>query len=147
MIISKPRTNALFALTVFIIISLSLAYAGIQGPINNGVWKWYNYVAVYFFGPLSLVIGLRMLWNFKLVYFGKDRIEVKYPFRFSFRRYTLKEIESWSETQVKTGKSLFKELRIVFERRSIKLSNQENSSYKEVHNYLRKKAGKKEQRE
>ena len=144
MIVSKPRTNALFALTVFIIISLTLAYAGIQGPIESGTWKWYNYIAVYFFGPLALIIGIRMLLNFKLIYIGKDKFEIKYPFRFVFRKYSLKQLNSWSEKQVKTGKKIFRELEIKFDGRVIKISNQENTSYSEVFNYLKKKAPKKE---
>lgn len=145
MIISRPRTNALFALTVFIIIALSLAYAGIQGPLTSGKWNWYNYIAVYGFGPLAVVLAIRMLINFKLIYLGKGQIEVKYPFRLSARKYNLKELDYWTENRVKTGKTLFREMEIKFPRKKIKISMQENSSYKEIFQYFSKKASKKKQ--
>ena len=86
-----------------------------------------------------------MLINFKLVYLGKDQLELKYPFRLSARKYKLKELEYWTESQVKTGKTLFREMEIKFPRKKIKISMQENSSYKEIYQYFTKKAGKKKQ--
>ena len=129
---------------VFIIITLSIAYAGMQNVINTGMWKWYNYIALYFFGPLAFVLSIRILFNFKVVSIGKERIEVWYPFRLSRKKYTVGDISQWKESTVKTGKSKFRELEIRFEKRRLKLSNQENSSYDQLLNYLRKKAKRKE---
>ncbi len=143
MIVSRPRTNALFALTVFIIISLSLAYAGLQGPINTGEWKWYNYIAVYFFGPLALILAIRMLINFKLIYVAKDRVDIRYPFRLSRNKYSIKELEWWTENRVKTGKTMFRELEMKFPGRKVKISKQENSSYDQIFQYFSRKAAKK----
>ena len=146
MIISKPRTSALFSLSIFIVISLSLSYAGIMGPVETGVWKWYNYIAVYFFGPLAFILAMRMLWKFKVLGVGKMVLSVWYPFRFSKRRFDLTEIEFWNEEQVKTGKTLFRELEINFGGSKVKISNQENGSYDQIFRYLNKKLPKKKQK-
>lgn len=143
MIISKPRTSALFSLTVFIIISLALAYAGISGPLETGVWKWYNQVAVYFFGPLAVMLAIRVLWKFKVMGIAKEKLSLWYPFRFLRRKYDLNEMEFWHEEQVKTGKTLFKEMELKFGKRKVKISNSENGSYDAIYKYLSKKFPKK----
>ena len=140
MIISRPKSSALFALTVFIIIALSIAYAGVQNVILSGEWKWYNYLAVCFFGPMAFVLSVRMLINFKVIKIGKDKIELWYPFRLLRKNYTVKDVSLWKENTVKTGKSKFRELEIRLGKRKVKLSNQENTLYDQIVNYLQKKA-------
>jgi len=140
LIISRPRSNALFALTIFIIIAMSLAYAGLQGPLNTGIWKWYNYIAVYFFGALAFLLSLRILYNFKVISISKDVMEFWYPFRFKRKKWNVKELDSWKEEQVKTGKTLFRELEMKFGKRKYKISLQENTSYEKILNFLKKKA-------
>jgi len=139
-IVSRPKSSALFALTVFIIIALSIAYAGMQNVLLSGEWKWYNYIALYFFGPMAFVLAVRMLVNFKVIKIGKDRIELWYPFRLLKKKYTVKDISLWKENTVKTGKSKFRELEIRLGKRKVKLSHQENSSYDQILSYLHRKA-------
>lgn len=140
MIISRPKSSALFSLTIFIIISLALAYAGISRPIETGVWKWYNYIAVYIFGPLAMILSFRIMYNFKVLYISKAQVEAWFPFRFFRKKYKLEELEFWNEETVKTGKTLFRELRMKFRNKTIKISNQENSSYDKIFKYLSTKA-------
>ena len=140
MIVSRPKSSALFALTVFIIIALSIAYAGMQNVLLSGEWKWYNYIALYFFGPMAFVLAVRMLVNFKVIKIGKDRIELWYPFRLLKKKYTVKDISLWKENTVKTGKSKFRELEIRLGKRKVKLSHQENSAYDQILSYLHRKA-------
>ena len=125
---------------IFVIIALTVAYYGISGVAASGVWRWYNYIAVYFFGPLAFVLSVRTLIKFKVVNIGKEMIEIWYPFRFSKKKYQVKEVVSWKEETVKTGRSLFRELVVRFEKHKLKLSNQENSSYDQVITYMKKKA-------
>jgi len=141
MITSRPKPTALFSLSMFIAISLFLAYLGINNVVESGQWYWYSYIAVYFFGSLAFIISIRVLIKFKVLYISKGYVDLWRPL--SRRRYQLREMEYWKETTVKTGRTLYKELEMNFLKKKIKISNQENTSYNEVFNYLRNKAGKK----
>ena len=140
MIISRPKPNALFALSVFIVFALSLAYAGIKGPIDSGIWHWYNYIAVWFFGPLAMILSFRIMYNFKVIYIGKGHFIFWFPFRFFRKKYKLEELISWSVDSVKTGKTVFKQLEMKFSNKSFKISNQENTSYDNIYKYLSQKS-------
>lgn len=136
MIVSKPKVTAVFSLTVFIIICLSVAYVGLNNMIESGEWRWYNYLTVYGFGPLAFILSLRVLFNYKIVSVGKGRVEVWYPFRLTKKKFKAVEMESWKEDIVKTGKTKFRQLKISFSGFTVKLSNQENSSYPKIYGYL-----------
>ena len=61
--------------------------------------------------------------------------------RFIFRtiRTSLKEMVHWEETIIQTKTGVFKQLEITFPKKTIKMSVQENTLYKEVVNYFKKK--------
>lgn len=143
MIVSKPKTTAVFSLTVFIIITLIVSYVGLNNVIETGVWRWYNYLSVYPFGILSIILSLRILFNYKIITFSKNGLEVWYPFRFKRKKRAIDDIEKWKEERVKTGKSFFRQTTIYFPRFKLKLSNQENSNYEKIFDYLNKRIRKK----
>ena len=122
---------------------MSLALVGLQGPLETGKWLWYHYIAVWFFGPLAVLLSLRVLYRFKVLYVKKGQFEAWFPFRFVRRKWNIEELNQWREDRVKTGRTVFREMVLQFDRMNIKLSNRENTNYEKLFDYLSRKAGKK----
>lgn len=143
MIVSKPKSSALIALFVFIIICLAIGGYALRA-ILNGVGDWYHYLI----SVLSILIGavllLRQMFSYKIMKFGDKAVAVSYPMRMKSIEFKLKEIDYWKEIIIKTKNAPFKQLEIKFEDFLLKLSIQENSNYDKIKKYLKKRVGKKE---
>jgi hypothetical protein len=142
MIISKPKKQALFAISVFTLICFGLGgYNFIL--ISQGSTWFFNYLMAIIFLLIAHVLMLRLMFNYKIVSIGNNNIQVWYPLRFRTIRAPLNEMEYWEETIIQTKTGVFKQLEIVFPTRTIKMSIQENSFYQEAVNYLKKKVAQK----
>ena len=142
MIVSKPKKQALFAIGVFTLICFGLGgYNFIL--ISQGSTWFFNYLMAIVFLVIAHVLMLRLLFNYKIISIGNNKIQVWYPLRFHTIRAPLNEMEHWEETIIQTKTGVFKQLEIVFPTRTIKMSIQENTHYQEAVNYLKKKLAKK----
>ncbi|MDH5597508.1 MAG: hypothetical protein OEY34_00195 [Cyclobacteriaceae bacterium] len=143
MIQSQPKPNTLFAISAFISLSLILFITGFRHALLSGGWAWYDYIAVYLFGPLSIGLFVRMIFNFKIIKINKDQITIRYPFRFTTYKKSLKSLEFWKEEEVKTGKTTFFELQMKWIGQNIKISNQEYTAYSKIVGLLKSRVGNK----
>ena len=144
MIVSKPKASTLFSLTVFTLLALGgVLLSGIVIMKGESV-AWYQYMAVFILTPFVIGLGRKLTWHYKVVTFGKDMINVKYPVQLKNISKSLKEIKGWKENIVKTPSGRFREVSILFDdNRSVKLSYQENTEYEKVFRYLEQKCKKK----
>jgi hypothetical protein len=138
MIVSKPKSKALFAIGVFVIICFGLGgYNFIL--ISKGSTWFFNYLMAIIFLLIAHILLLRQMFNYKIISIGDNKVQVWYPLRFRTIRAPLKEMDYWEETIIQTKTGVFKQLEIVYPKRTIKMSIQENSHYQEAVNYLKKK--------
>jgi len=142
MIISKPKSQALFAIFMFILICLSLGGYNLWLLVEGNTWV-FNYLMAGMFLPLGLVLLIRQMVNYKIISIGNDKIQVWYPLRMRTIRVGLNQIEFWQETIIQTKTGVFKQLDIGFGNRKVKMSIQENTRYPETVNYFKKKLARK----
>lgn len=139
MVTSKPAFNSLFALWLFVILSIG---TGVVLLITYEGKLWQEILIVLIM-PLGLVLGFRNIWSYKQFIVGQNKIRIRYPLRFHTIQFNLKELAYWEEQEVTTLGKLFQEITLVWENRKFKLSNQEFTNYKQVRQYLYKKAPRK----
>lgn len=143
MIVAKPKISTLFSLGVFIALSLGASGFALGRYFGGGTMHWYHYALIFIFFPVGMGLLFRQLLGYRIVKVAKEKIEIRYPSRFSKRTYKLNEIKAWRETQVKTFSGNFKELEIMFtDNRKIALSMQEHTDYSQLIKYLNKKCRK-----
>lgn len=138
MVVSKPKSQALFAIGVFVVICFALGGYNLKLLLEGSTW-FFNWAMAIVFLPIGLVLSLRQLLNYKIISLGNQKVQVWYPLRFRTIRGNLKDMDYWEETIIQTKTGVFKQLEIKFPQRSIKLSVQENTAYSEAVNYLKKK--------
>jgi hypothetical protein len=104
-------------------------------------YAWYNLVIVALLLPLGFFILYKIFIRYKIIRAGDNRIEVVYPVLKRTHSFTTKEVLSWRESIVKTGKSsVFKELEITFENRfRITIGHKEHTDYDRLVQYLQRK--------
>jgi hypothetical protein len=142
MIVSKPKSQALFAIGMFVLVCISLGGYNLSLLIKGSTW-FFNYIMATVFLSIAFILVVRQLINYKIISIGKDKIQVWYPLRFSTTRMTNKEMVSWEETIIQTKTGIFKQLEIVFPTKTIKMSIQENTQYQEAVNYMKRKVSQK----
>lgn len=144
LITAKPKKNTLLSISLFLVLAYTLAILNLNILIKDPTSPWYNYALFLVLGPLALGLTLRMLFNYKILQFGKNQILIRYPVRFSHQKYSLKDLSSWKEAKVKTMANPYKELELRFSNgKNAKLSLQEHTDYEKVVKYLEKKCAKK----
>lgn len=140
MIVSKPKSQTVFALSLFQVIILAVTIWVIIDLVNHP--------EAYFLAKLLLAPILLVIWVFVAVKFyvslktieaGDNKISVKFPLK-KEQVYKLADIHGWKEETVKTKGGDFKELQIKVSNQLIKISNREHTSYDDLRKYLRKKA-------
>ena len=145
MIVSKPKRGTIFSLgivTIVVIGGLFYAVNKFQGLESPETWR-YIIIAVLLV-TASLLLH-KLLFNYKVLKIGENKLHVYYPFRFFKTVQELKDLGAWQETIINTNKTEFRQLKIVFLTKGyVKISNQENSEYDKVIKYLKKKAPKKQ---
>lgn len=139
MIVSKPKGNTLFALSMFLLICFTLLGYTLYNYFNNEVHHWYQYVIFVVVTPVSFAVLIKTIKSYKIVRLGKGRLSVDFPFLFKSKVFNMQDLVCYSEDVIKTQGSDFKELTIKFDRDKVKLTNQENSEYSKIYAYLKKK--------
>ncbi|MEQ8469537.1 MAG: hypothetical protein RIC35_00040 [Marinoscillum sp.] len=140
MIVSRPKTQTLTALTLFLI----LIFASFFLLLNSLLKDESYFVLKLILAPVVLVIGLlvlgKLLGAIKVVKVGDNKIEAFYPISRMRIKMDVKDILGWREEVVKTKNGEFREVKILYTKKKIlKLSNRENSEYEAVVKYLKKK--------
>ena len=123
MIVSKPKSQALFAIAVFVLICFGLGGYNFKLIVEGSTW-FFNWIMAIVFLLIAHVLMFRQLFNYKIVSLGNEKIQVWYPLRFKTIRGDLRDIEYWEETVIQTKTGLFNQLEVKFPRRTIKLSIQ-----------------------
>ena len=128
----------MFLLITYVIIGMSFLQIRGDAP-------WYTYLLLIILLPVSVFLTIKVFINYKRIEIGNNQIAMFYPVRRFKRKYDVKNIQSWIELSVKTGKkSTFRELQIQFEDNfKLNLGEKEYTHYKEILQYLSKKAGNK----
>jgi len=95
--------------------------------------------------PITAFVGYKIIFEYKVIRYGNNQIDIRYPVLRKTKIYSLNEIEYWGEATVKTGKnSTFRELEIKFaDNKKIRLGLKEYSGYTDVIRYLEKKLARK----
>jgi hypothetical protein len=143
MIIAKPKFNTLFSIAVFEILMFSLVGWAAWDALSTRTMEWYHFLGIVVVAPLALGVGFKTLLGYKVVTISKERINVRFPVRFTEKTYSLKEVKSWKETSIKTFSGPYRELEIHFTPKGkLVLSVQEHTHYPKVVKYLEKKCAK-----
>lgn len=142
MIVSKPKAHTLLSLGAFLIIVYSLLGYTLHNYLVAETKAFYQYLIFIILTPIALAITFKVLWGYKVVRLGKNRMEVHFPTRFKKAVFSLREVNSWQETVINTKRGPFKEIAITYnQNKKIKLTNQENTQYDQVLGYFQKKCG------
>lgn len=147
MIVSKPKRNTIFSLTVFAVIcgfgSVYFLRMILSEP--DGTWR---YVVLGLLVVTTTILLSKLLFGYKVIKISHDKVHIYYPFRFFKTTQEIANLGAWQETVINTNKTEFKQLKLVFINKGyVKLSNQENSDYDKVYKYIKRKASKKEVKE
>jgi len=144
MIISKPKRTTIFSLVVFTVICGFGALFFLRQILSDPEGTWHYIV----FGILVLTTTIllsKLLFGYKVIKISHDKVHIYYPFRFFKTVQDIGNLGAWEETIINTNKTEFRQLKLVFLNKGyVKLSNQENSDYDKVYNYIKRKAPKKE---
>lgn len=147
MIISKPKTGTLFAVSVFLILAYGASAYMLYEVVQDQSFATYQIFLLPLTLGIALGVTIKMIIDHKTIIVQKDRVDVKFLLPIH-KRYYLKNLDFWQETKIKTFSSTFKELTLRFDnRKAVKLSSQENSNYERIQRYLKKKYPRKEQKQ
>jgi hypothetical protein len=146
MIIAKPNPQTLFSFAVFALASASLIYWNAAIYFYSPEPKWYNLVIIFLLAPILGYVLYRLLFQLKRIEIGDNLIVVNFLLYRKKTTYTIAEVKSWTEHQVKVGKNTtYKELEIVFASfKKLTIGKKEYTDYEKIVSYLKKKAIKKE---
>ena len=145
MIIAKPRFNTLFAFGTFLVLSTFVLVLNIRVILEELQITWYRVLIIGLLLPICIYLFYRIFFQYKKISIGNNKFRIDYSLRGINRVYELKQIESWKEEVVKTGKnSQYRELIIKFNNgKTLTMGMQEYTEYKKILDYLIQKVGKK----
>lgn len=154
MIESRPKRQTIFSLGIFtMVILVGLVYFWRQIVTMEEVAIWRYIITAVLLISATLLLH-KLIFNYKVLKISHDQVHIYYPFRFSKTVQEIKDLGAWQETIIdttkkkSTKKTEFKQLKLVFVNKGfVKISNQENSGYDQVHKYIKRKAPKKEVRD
>jgi hypothetical protein len=146
MIVSKPKSSALIALSIFTIICLGMGGYALRA-ILSGLGAWYHYLIASLTLLIALVLIVRQILSYKIIRLGEGRIKVQYPFRGKVKDFNISELFEWKEIVIKTKNAPYKQMELKFDNFLLKLSVQENTNYDQIKKYLKKRVAKKEEKQ
>jgi len=90
------------------------------------------------------MLAVKMLAGYRFITVEKGQIEVRLPLRGYKKSYLIEDILAWEEEIVKANKKEFRQVTVAFsDHQSISVSNHEHEVYKDLVDFLAKKAIKK----
>ena len=140
MIVSKPKTQTLTALTIFLVLIFAVFFMLLNSLLTDPSY----FIVKLILTPVVLVIGLlvlgKLLGAIKVVRIGDNKIEVFYPISRMRTIINVPNVLGWKEEVVNTKNGEYREVKILYTKKKIlKLSNRENTEYDAVVKYLKKK--------
>ena len=111
MVVSKPKSQALFAIGGFVTICFMLGGYNLKLLIEGSTW-FFNWLMAIVFLLIGFILLLRQLFNYKIISIGNEKVQVWYPLRFRTIRGNLRDIDFWEETIIQTKTGIFKQLEI-----------------------------------
>lgn len=140
MIVSKPRTNTLTALSIFVILIFISFFMLMNSLLRNEDYFIFKLILA----PVLLAIGIivlgKLLSAIKIVRAGNNQLQVFYPISRMRLNIKVGDILGWHEEAIKSKNGDFREVKILYTKKKIlKLSNKENTEYEAIVAYLKKK--------
>jgi len=140
MIHSKPKSNTLFAVGIFLLIVFAVdiwfLLTLINNPENYFFWKLLLIPTLL---VIALIVGSKTYFASAQISLGKDRLTYRYPLQ-TGKTFKISAISSWKEEIIKRKSSTFKHLTIKMKHGTrLRISNHENTEYDKVVMYLKKK--------
>jgi hypothetical protein len=144
LIISKPQRSTITSFILFLSITLIVLGMNAWILIRDPQPLWYNYLIILLLLPIALFVGFKIFIRYKVISFGNNLIEMRFPVLRTSSKYPLDQIEYWMENVVKTGKnSTYKELEIKFrDGQKLSMGHREFTEYDKVIKYLQQKVPK-----
>lgn len=145
---TQPKYSTIFSLSLFLVMVFFVLFMLVHSFLESPYLWWLKAIL----SAVLLVIGMLVLGkvfqNVKYISVAKGRFLIRSPLTFSKKSYTLDELKGWQENVVKTRKSEFRELSLVFvPKYVVKVSNKEHKGYDDLRQYLVKKCAKKKVKE
>ena len=144
MILSKPKTRAITSIALFILICFSIGFYNLKPILNDEAW-WLNYLLFFLLVPLGVLLLIRQLVSYKTLTFKGNTVVISHPFTRSRKSLLLGDLNSWSETIIKTANGKYAQINMNFQSYSVGISDQEHTNYKPILTLLNKKYKKKKQ--
>ncbi len=144
MLISKPDIKTLSALAAFLFLDFSLLFYLLFTQIGSERTSISIYPIILLLLIVGLVVLIKVVRGYKILTIDKQKIKVKYALSYKNFECKLNELDSWEEIIIQTKKTPFKELKLQFRQGNIvKITNQENTNYNKVYQYMERNASKK----
>ena len=140
MIQSKPKVSTLFSIGAFLVIAYSVFIYASLNILQSDTYSTWSLILIFTSGPIAIAVTLKTFWGVQLIEISKEKFTIKYPFRFSEKKFTGKEIDVWQIEQIKTFGGLYEEL--IWHTKSGKkysISKQEHTEFDKALNYMNKK--------
>lgn len=140
MIQSKPKSSVMISIGVFLVGILIadawLFYALINNPSS---YLWLKLILTPILLVMAIAIARKGYTSALRLTIGNNQLTYRY-FLSSKKSYKILDVTSWHEEVVKSKNTDYKRLSIILVNgKMLQLSNQENSNYQTVLNYLKKK--------
>ncbi len=140
MIKSQPKSSMIISIGAFLIIILIvdawLFYGLIKSPSS---YLWLKLILTPILLVVAIAIGRKGYMSTLSITINNSILTYKYLFG-SKKSFKISEIINWNEEVVKSRNGEYKQLSIMAGNGKVfRLSNQENSHYQSVVNYLKKK--------
>lgn len=140
MIQSKPKVSTLFSIGVFLIIAYSVFIYAFLEIIERGTYETWLLVLIFTSGPIAVAVTLKTFWGIKFIEISKEKFAIKYPFRFTEKKFIGKDIASWKYDKTKTYGGEYEELTWnTKDGKQYTISKQEHTEYDKTLNYMIKK--------
>ena len=112
--------------------------------LRTGQTSWYHYLFMIGLGPLALGLILRQIFGYKTISIGKDKLTISFLLKRKKITHSLKQLQQWNETNIKTPSGNYKQLELIFDgKHKVGMSMQEHTEYHQVVKYLKKKHSRK----
>jgi len=146
MIVSRPPTSTIISFTIFLVITLVVLIMNFMALMRGAFW--YTYVIIALLVPIAILVIIKIFLRYQIIRMGNNQIELHFPVLGKKHHYSLKDITSWTENVVKTGRnSVYKELEIRFEdNKKLSFGHKEQTGYDRMVSYLTQKVNKKKSR-
>ncbi len=144
MIISKPQRGTITSFILFLTLTFIVLGMNVWIVVRDPQPAWYTYLIIVLLLPVALFVGYKIFIRYKILFIGNNQIEMRFPVLHKSFKYSIEQIEHWTENVVKTGKnSTYKELEIKFkDGQKLNMGHREFTEYDKVIKYLQQKVPK-----